>query len=120
MFSGGFLWSVGLGQLTHRFGGFLEGFLQDFALAGDQSLNALGSRLISGDQSFYVLPLDVAHGVEVNLLNLEVAGDFRELIDYLGWVKICHDLGHLRVMKGKGSIGHRYLHFDFAGSERMD
>ena len=71
------MWSIGLGQLTHRFGGLQEGFLQDFVLAGDQSLNALGSRLIGGGQSFYVLSLDVNHGVGVSLLNLEVAGDFR-------------------------------------------
>ena len=54
------------------------------------------------------------------LLDREVAGDFRELIDYLGRDRICHDLGHVRVMKGRGCIGHRYLHFDFAGSKRMD
>ena len=75
---------------------------------------------MAGDQGFNVLSLDVNHGVEVSLLNLEVAGNFRELIYYLGRGRICHDLGHVHVIKGKGSIGHRYLYFDFAGSERMD
>ena len=44
----------------------MRAFLQDFPVAGDQSFN--------------IISLDVNHGGGVSLLDLEVAGDSRELI----------------------------------------
>ena len=68
-----------------------------------------------GGQSFNVLSPDNSDGVEVNLLNLEVFGDFCEIIDYLDWVEFCNDLSQILIMEGKGDICHRYLHLDFFG-----